>query len=202
LIGQPITETPRLKLTLTLRKNFHWSRDRTWERRYPPPYASLTDAHDEVVKDDWQQWYDANQRGMRDENPANEKSHLTIFLTPRSPRTLYGLDLMRALIQEMQRESATHGARFVAFATDNPRSEEGTHSEGLHRLNGKIYRTSRAQYRDNLAYFNRGFDFLSMPVTLEDWKASANDPHLNQQATDQVMSDLAQRLAGRLSGRQ
>jgi hypothetical protein len=200
LIGQPITETPRLKLTLTLRKNFHWSRDRTWERRYPPPYASLTDTHDEVIKDDWQQWYDANLRGMRDENPANEKSHLTIFLTPRSPRTLYGLDLMRALIQEMQRASAEHGARFVAFATDNPRSEEGMHSEGLHRLNGKLYRTSRAQYRDNLAYFNRGFDFLSVPVTLEDWKASANDPHLNQQATDQVMKDLAGRLRGTLAG--
>jgi hypothetical protein len=199
LIGQPITETPRLKLTLTLRKNFHWSRDRTWERRYPPPYAPVTDAHGEPVKDDWQQWYDANQRGMRDENPANEKSHLTIFLTPRSPRTTYGLDLMRALILEMQRESATHGARFVAFATDNPRSEEGMHSEGLHRLNGKLYRTSRAQYRDNLAYFNRGFDFLTIPVRLADWMASANDPHLNQQATDQVINDFAKRLGGLLS---
>ncbi|MFN2596934.1 MAG: hypothetical protein ABR563_07090 [Pyrinomonadaceae bacterium] len=201
-IGQPIRETPRLKLTLTLRKNFHWSRDRAWERRYPPAYSPITEvSHLEVVKDDWQQWYDANRRGMRDENPANEKSHLTIFLTPRSPRTTYGLDLMRALILEMQRASVAHGAGFVAFAADNPRSEEGTHSEGLHRLNGNLYRTSRAQYRANLEYFNRGFDFLPVPVRLADWMASPADPHLNQPATDQVMSDLAKRLAGRFSDR-
>jgi hypothetical protein len=195
LIGQPISETPRLKLTLLFRKNFHWSRDRTWEKFYPPSYAPVADAHGEPVKDDWQQWYDTNARGMRDENLANEKSHLSIFLTPRSPRTQYGLDLMRALISEMQRESSSHGARFLAFATDNPRSEESTHSEGLHTLNGKLYRTSRAQYRANLADFNRGFDFLSIPVTLEDWKATPDDPHLNARATDQVMNDLAQRLA-------
>jgi hypothetical protein len=102
---------------------------------------------------------------------------------------------MRALILEMQRDSSARGARFIAFATDNPRSEEHTHSEGVHRLNGKLYRTSRAQYGDNLAYFNRGFDFLSIPVTVEDWKAGANDPHLNQTATDQVMKELAKRLA-------
>lgn len=195
LIGQPIRETPKLKLTLLFRKNFHWSRDRAWEPRLPPPYAPLANAQGEPVKDDWQQWYDARARGMRDENLANEKSHLAIFLTPRSPRTQYGLDLMRALISEMQRTSASHAARFIAFATDNPRSEESTHSEGLHTLNGKLYRTSRAQYRANLADFNRGFDFLSIPVTLEDWKATPDDPHLNQRATDQVMRDLAKRLA-------
>jgi hypothetical protein len=199
MIGQPILETPELKLTLMLRKNFHWSRDRAWEKFYPPAYAPVTDAGGETVRDDWQQAYDQNARSFRDENLANEKSHLAIFLTPRSPRTAYGLDLMRALILEMQRESTSHGARFVAFATDNPRSEEHTHGEGLHRLNGKLYRTSRAQYADNLAYFNRGFDFLSVPVTLEDWKASPTDPHLNQQATAQVMKDLAERLAGTLS---
>jgi hypothetical protein len=201
LIGQPILETPKLKLTLMLRKNFHWSRDRAWEKFYPPAYTPLADAGGETAIDDWQQAYDQNARSFRDENLANEKSHLAIFLTPRSPRTTYGLDLMHALIVEMQRESTSHGARFVAFATDNPRSEEHTHGEGLHRLNGKLYRTSRAQYADNLAYFNRGFDFLSVPVTLEDWKASPTDPHLNQQAAAQVMKDLAERLAGTLSSR-
>jgi hypothetical protein len=195
LIGQPISETPKLKLTLLFRKNFHWSRDRTWEKFYPPSYAPLVSAQGEPIRDDWQQWYDANARGMRDENLANEKSHLTIFLTPRSPRTQYGLDLMHALISEMQRTSTSHGARFVAFATDNPRSEESTHSEGLHTLNGKLYRTSRAQYRANLADFNRGFLFLSVPVSLEDWKATPDDPHLNARATDQVMTDLSKRLA-------
>jgi hypothetical protein len=199
LIGQPIRETPKLKLMQIFTKKSRWSRDGEWERRLPPPYTPLTDAGGEEVKDDWQRQYDTDFNPMRLENPANEKSHLTIFLTPRSPRTAYGLDLMRLLILEMQRDSASRGARFAAFVTDNAGSEEHIHVEGVHRLNGKLYRTSRAQYSDNLAYFNRGFEFLTLPVTLADWKATPNDPHLNRQATDQVMKDLAGRLAGLLS---
>ncbi|MDT7604933.1 MAG: hypothetical protein QOF61_2930 [Acidobacteriota bacterium] len=201
LIGQPIRETPKLKLMQIFTKKSRWSRDGEWERRLPPPYTPLMDAGGEEIRDDWQQEHDTEFNPMRLENLANEKSHLTIFLTPRSPRTTYGLDLMRALILEMQRDSSARAARFVAFVTDNPLSEEHMHSEGLHRLGGKLYRTSRAQYSENLAYFNRGFDFLSIPVTLEDWKANAADPHLNQQATDQVMKDLAGRLTSLLSVR-
>jgi hypothetical protein len=193
-IGDPILETPRLKLTLMLRKNFHyWSRDKLWESRYPPAYgASAT--FDGPVKDDWQAWWNTNGRGMRDENLATEKTHLAMFLTPRSARMQYGLDLTRALMREMSGLASARGARFTAFAVSNPESEEERHNEGVHSLNGKFYRTSLAQYRENLDYWNEGFDFRILPVTLQPSKVGPENPHLNEHATDQVMSDLAKSL--------
>jgi hypothetical protein len=193
-VGEPIAETPRLKLTLMLRKNLrYWSRDREWERRYPPAYQPLA-SFDGPVKDDWQAWWDTNGRGMRDENLATEKTHLAMFLTPRSPRMQYGLDLTRALMREMGALASSHGARFTAFAVSNPETEEERHDEGVHLLNGKLYRTSLAQYRENLGYWNEGFDFRVIPVTLHPSKVGPENPHLNEHATDQVMGDLAKEL--------
>jgi len=200
-IGEPIVETPRLKLTLMFRKNFHWSRDRAWESLYPPAYQPLS-SPDGPVKDDWQGWWNTNGRGMRDENLATEKTHLAMFLTPRSARMQYGLDLTRALMREMSGLASAHGARFAAFAVSNPESEEERHNEGVHSLNGKFYRTSLAQYRENLAYWNDGFDFRVLPVTLQPSKVGPENPHLNEHATDQVMSDLAKDLEGFITAKQ
>ncbi len=43
-IGQPLRETPRIKLIALWRKAFGWSRDSEWEKTYPP-------AVDQVMKD-------------------------------------------------------------------------------------------------------------------------------------------------------
>jgi hypothetical protein len=193
-IGEPIRETPSLRLLLLWRKNFGWSRDREWERVYPPAYRPL-DEFEGPFREDWQQWWNANERGMRDENLSNEKAHLAVFLTPRSERMQYGLDLTHRLLQEMERLASSRGGRFVTFATSAHGSEETSHTEGVHVLNGKYYRTSQSQYEENLKYLNRGFDFRRVPVTVEQWKAGPTDPHLNEQATDQVMGDLAKQLA-------
>jgi hypothetical protein len=54
LTGQPIRETPRLKLMLLWRKFFPWSREKAWARSIlPPPYSPLS-KYDGPVTDDWQ----------------------------------------------------------------------------------------------------------------------------------------------------
>jgi hypothetical protein len=193
-LGQPVGDAPRLKLALAWRRLFGWSRDRRWEKLYPPAYRPESAAAG-AVKDDWQRWWDDDVRHMRGENLDNEKSHLSIFLTPRSERMQYGLDLTRKLMQEIERLTHSHGGRFTTFTTEPPLASEPGSYEGVHVLHGKYYRTSEAQYRSNLEYLNGGFDFFFVPVTVEQWRVGPENPHLNEHANDQVMRDLASRLA-------
>ncbi len=192
-IGQPVSETPRLKLQLLLRRLARWSRDRHWEKLYPPAYRPLTEVR-ETVKDDWQQLWDKNERNMRAENLDTEKTHLSITLTPRSERMQYGLDLTRQLLQEIERLTRSRGGQFAIFTAANVPFEEQSIEEGVHVLNGKCYATSKAQYYANLDYLNSGFNFFHIPVTMEPWRVGPDNSHLNEHATDQVMKDLAGRI--------
>jgi len=192
-IGQPIGEAPHLKLHLLWQRLFPWSRDDHWGNTYPPAYRPQPCAG-ESVKDDWQRSWESNAKSMRDENLDNEKSHFAVFLTPRSERMQYGLDLTRQLLQEIERLVRSQGGQFTLFATKLPPSEGSGRKDGIYILRGKCYRTSEAQYYDNIDYMNHGFNFSSIPVTVEQWAFSPDNPHLNEHATDLVMKDLAGRI--------
>ena len=190
--GQLIRETPRLKLTLLWRNLRGWSRDRAWETGYPPAYVPMTQTND-PVKDDWQRRWDNNTRSMRDENLGTEKSHFAVFLTPRSQRTQYGLDLTRKLLEEINHLTQSHGGQFAMFTNDSPREETDV-LEGTHVLKGKYYKTSMAQYLSNLDYVSQGFKFYSLPITEAQWKVGPDNTHLNEHAMDQFMKGLAGRV--------
>ena len=70
----------------------------------------------------------------------------------------------------------------------------GGTGEVVHVLNGQYYRTSGAQRRRNIETMNEGITWMSTPVTISDWRVRPEDGHLNVEATDQVMRDLALRL--------
>jgi hypothetical protein len=149
------------------------------------------------VNDLWQQRWNEDA-AMRADNLANEKSHRVIRLTPRSLRTEYGLRLTNRLIREIARSSADHGAKFMAFARDAPEYRalgEPSSGETVFRLNGKYYRTSNRQYLENLEEMNHGVAHCLIPVAVEDWRVSREDGHLNPQALDRLMLDLAARVA-------
>jgi hypothetical protein len=130
---------------------------------------------------------------MRREDLKNEKSHLAIMLTPRSPRMQYGLDLTRALLHEITNLVSAHGGKFSMFRTSDP-SEEINSQEEVYVLNGKYYRSSQIQFEQNLQYKNQGFDHYVIPITIEKWRVGPNDGHLNEHAVDQVMKDLANQV--------
>jgi len=171
-------------------------RDRSWERSLPPAYVPMA-RYDGPVRTDWQERWATNLGRMRDENLDTEKSHMAVKLTPRSPRMQYGLDLTHALIGRIQQVALANHARLVVFSADAPPE---TMNDEVYVLNGKYYRMSERQFGENWRDVNDGFDAETIPVTVRDWRVSAEDGHLNQQATDQVMSELAQRLRARIVG--
>jgi hypothetical protein len=171
-------------------------RDRAWEQNLPEPYSPL-DRYDGPVKTEWQERWNTNRGGMRDENLATEKSHLAVMLTPRSKRMQYGLDLTHALTQRISDLVKANGGRLVLMSVDDhPFVSE---DDQVYVLNGKYYRVSKRQFEANWREVNRGFDAEVIPVTVEDYRVGPDDGHLNALATEQVMADLARRLRTRVA---
>ena len=198
LTGQPVRETPSLRLMRLWRKFSPWPREKEWAQTIlPPPYSPLTE-YEGPVTDDWQRRMDMLPGYLRYENFDSDKNDRAMNLTPRSPRVQYGLDLTRSLLQEMQCLAASHGAQSVIFTIGaNPntttRGEAGS-EEVVHVLNGKYYKTSETQYIENLSYLTQGFISYTIPVTVEPSIVGPEDAHLNEHATDQVIKDLAAKI--------
>jgi hypothetical protein len=198
LTGQPIRETPKFKLLRLWRKFFPWSREKEWARSIlPPPYSPMT-RYDGPASDDWQKRMDLLPGYLRYENFDSDKNDRAMKLTPRSPRIQYGLDLTRSLLQEIQRLATSHGAQFAIFTTSqNPASKKDqteVSGEVVHVLNGKYYKTSEAQYNENISYLTQGFQSYDIAVTVEPQIVGPEDSHLNEHATDQVIKDLAAKI--------
>lgn len=194
-LGQPLGNSRIVVFAMWQRAFSLPRRDKSWEDQLPEPYSPL-DHYDGPVKTEWQERWDANRGRMRGENLATEKSHMALMLAPRSKRTEYGLDLTHALLERIRQVVNSQNGKLVIFQVDdhNFRSDD----DEMYLLNGKYYRVSRRQFRANWDYVNRGFDTETIPVTVKDWRVGPEDGHLNRDATDQVMADLAQRLRPRL----
>jgi len=108
--------------------------------------------------------------------------------------------LTRELIREKERLITSRGGQFVSFMHTIPLTDaEGIRKDGAHTLNGSYYRTSQRQFDENVNYINQGFTFLTIPVTVEQWRVGPENYHLNDHATDRVMKDLAKQLESRIS---
>ena len=185
----------KIKLLVLANRVFPFiDRDGDWEKHLPQPYKPMPNYAGDACYD-WQESWD-NNAGFRDENLATEKSHLAISLTPISPRTQYGLDLTKALLAEIKSLVNNNKGHFVIFNTRVPDEKQQICSaeEVVHLLNGKHYKTSRKQFRDNIEYINANFVSFTVPVTIAKWRVGPQDSHLNEPATDQVMNDLAAQI--------
>jgi hypothetical protein len=197
-MGQPLASSSVVVAALWQRVFMLPRRDTEWERHLPEPYAPMHH-YEGPVHTQWQERWNLNSGRMRDENLDTEKSHLAVMLTPRSKRMEYGLKLTRALTQQIQQVITSHGGKLVVFQVNDHlfTSED----DEIYVLNEKYYCVSKRQFEENWNYINQGFDTNIIPVTVKDWRVGPEDGHLNQQATEQVMRDLAQRLASRIPDR-
>lgn len=169
--------------------------DAAWEERLPAPYEGPRAP--DTFSTEWQRWWDTGHHAINDENLLNEKSHLTMLLAPRSPRTQYGIRLTQALLSRMERMAAAAGARFGAILLDGVYIPETV--EMVYSLNGRYYTCSGKQLEANLRDLIATVPAFRVEVTTRPWKVGGGDNHLNPTAVDQVMRDLAPRLVPRLS---
>jgi len=174
--------------------------DGEWEKHLPSPYVPLTDntGHYNL---DWQKRWDQNLGTMRAENLTTEKSHTAVFLTPLSPRMMYGLTLAMKLIGSIASLVARHRGQFFIFGQETSNTMPHDGGETVHLLNGKYYRTSQRQYHQNLQSIDHGSTQMTIPVTVKDWRVAPEDSHLNLVDCDQVMRDLAAALSKHLTRR-
>jgi hypothetical protein len=194
-LGQPLANSPVVVAALWQRVFILPHRDKEWERHLPEPYSPLH-RYEGTVNTEWQERWNTNRGRMRDENLDTEKSHMAVMLTPRSKRMEYGLKLTRALIQRIQQVITSHNGKLAVFQVDDHLFD--SEDEKTYVLNEKYYRVSKRQFEENWIYINQGFDTYIIPVTVEDWRVGPEDGHLNKQATDQVMRDLAQQLTSHI----
>ena len=195
-LGQRARENHRFKLLGLLRRDVIRRREHEWAKYLPPAYEPLSEFNG-PVKHDWQQMWNQSPES-RFANLGEERTPLAMYLTPRSRRMLYGLDLTSKLLKEVGSLVSSHGGAFVTFATttdslQGARVEESIF-EGVHLLNGKHYQTSHDQYRENLRYLNEGLNFYLIPITIEQYKVGPDNRHLNEHATDQVIRDLSLKM--------
>jgi len=187
----------KFKLFALANRQFQFiDRDGDWEKHLPSAYKPLS-FYEGKACNDWQTKWDNHDELMRDENLATEKSHFAISLTPASPRTLYGRELTRLLLHEFEGLVTKNKGKFVIFDVKLPNDADNVcpEDEVVHLLNGKYYKTSLKQYSDNWQYIRAGFSSLTIPLTIAQWQVDQRDKHhLNEQATDQVMNDLAMQL--------
>lgn len=169
-------------------------RDGAWECRLPEAYSPDSTWPGEV-RYDWQRRWETNLGMMRDENLATEKSHLAIYLTPRSARMQYSIDLTHMLLERIDSLACENGADLVLFAVAGPPDPTGDVEEATYGLDGAFYHVSREQYRSNVEDYNSGFTFYQIPLRIENWKMGPLNSHLNEHATDLLMQDLASLMA-------
>lgn len=195
--GQPIRESPRLKLALLWRKFFPWSREREWANKIlPRPYEPLRE-YNGPVSDEWQKRLDAFPY-LRYENFDTDKNDRALLFSPRSPRVQYGLDLTHILLQEIEKLATSHGGRFAIFRLEDkdppPTAPVNAAGEIVYVVDGKYYKVSRFLYRENLEYVTRDFNSYIIPVTVQPAIVGPEDSHLNEHANDQVMKELASKI--------
>lgn len=201
-------DVPRLKLRALLYEWWPPDPDGEWERYLPEPYRPL-DRYEGPIDRIWQDQFDRDAPLARDENLDNEKSSLVLGLKPRSPRTLYGLDLTRALFEESRKLAEARGARFGLIAHGlgakggpvNPRLVSTSQDEVVRALKGRLYRVSNTQFWENVDHMTRGFAFFFLQIKVKDWRVSPTDGHMNAAAIDQVCADLAGPVAALVAGR-
>lgn len=165
--------------------------DHEWMQRYyseAPAYVPQTAP--QKINESLQS--DLERRGLLKEDFSIEKTHLDIYLTPRSPRMQAALHLARILLNHMAEITEKHKARFFTFSTNMQHLPDG-----FFRVGPYYYQVSEAALSANIRDFGLGDarDLGNFRTSVNPWALSPQDPHFNSKANEDIMRQLAERIS-------
>ncbi len=157
------------------------------DEKLPPPYQPQIDYQGETDHSWHEEWLANPQIAKKyivfeREGPTNQ-------YTPRSKRREYGYELTRRLFSEIKKLVETHNGQFIIYKEERP--WELRDMEKAYFFKDKYYRVSMKQYHDNMKELFEGFEFYKIPLNMEDVTIEGRDEHLNQEAIDKLMRELA-----------
>jgi len=160
--------------------------DTKWEKKLPPPYKPIPVSA---------------YKGVLTAGPASgepieiEKSHFAIFLTPRSERMHYGIQLTRFLLDSIRQTCHVKSADFAIFTALNNEVEAISDSSFSEEKNGYVYTFSKRMFFDNITAIMQGFDFHLFKLTT-DWKqiSRQDNHHFNHEAQNEIAHKIVDQI--------
>ncbi len=183
---------PRLKLVLLWGTQFGRTvgelRKASWEKNILPPVYQPLIKYQGDVDYTWQHDWDRGK--LEDiEIAVNELSGIG-ELSPRSARIQNGIELTRKLLYEIKKLVEFNNGKFAIFNEDRPENINSKDNIQVHVLNGKYYKVSRKQARENLDDIYRNLEYYRIPLLMDNYQISPDNTHLNRQARDYVFEKL------------
>ena len=162
--------------------------DDKWESKLPPAYKGVpaSSFHGSLVK----------FPALGGEEAIEvEKSHYAIFLSPRSERMKYGIQLTRFLIDSIRQLSNANHADFAMFTALNDEVTNMPDSSFNVADGGKVYTLSKAVFFENIDAIGKGFDFHFFRLTTEPKRISAEDNHhFNSKAQEELAHKIVDQI--------
>jgi hypothetical protein len=161
-----------------------------WEESIlPVSYKALSEYQGEVDYSWQEQWDSGNRLGL--ENINSERNGFAGWLTPRSNRMQYGIDLMQKLLSKMKELTEANNSQFIVFKEENQETLDYVKDKRTHFLNGKYYILTLKQYQDNLKDLFRNYEFYNIPLKMDNYTMSEDNRHLNLEANNKLMEELS-----------
>ena len=157
-------------------------RDGEWEQRLPS--AAEPKAFSGAAQ--------VYEQAGADENFSNGKTHYSVWLTERTPRFQYGMDLTRALLEQIRTECEAHGAGFGIFSVDGMSVTQAPDTVFYVQKDERLYALSKKAYYGNIAYIMRGFPYRNLALA-GDWTSVSRQDlrHFNHTAQQEIADSLA-----------
>lgn len=192
-IGDPVP--CGLRLWQRLRDWWRGPLNEYWHAHVLPPTNSPLPIDDAPVRTDWGV-VQPTMRQQASNDFRTEFLSVLVQIDPPSPRAVYAATLVNRLLERMRAATQAQRGTFRVLLEQRP---DFPLADGLYQaeVDGSRVRLrlARSAYDANLARITDGLEALAVAVTVRPFVASADDPHLNAAAIDQVMHDLAERLA-------